>query len=75
MANRWVKYDIISADQANQALSNIHDALNPENDPQAQGEDAKKDSDKKKTPAPKARLRRVTLRQPQRIPPNPTIPA
>ena len=53
MANRWVKYDIISADQANQALSNIHDALNPENDPQAQGEDAKKDSDKKKTPAPK----------------------
>lgn len=51
MANRWVKYGITTPEHANDALASIHEALNPADEPAAEGEekDAKEKEEKKST--------------------------
>src|SRR5690625_1211953 len=39
MANRWVEFDLISVDGANQALKQVHDAINPTTDDEGDAAD------------------------------------
>ena len=51
MANRWVKYGVVSPEHANQSLASIHEALNQSADA-AQGGDQKDEEKDDKSPAP-----------------------
>ena len=39
MANRWVEFDLISVDGANQVLKQVHDAINPTTDDEGEAAD------------------------------------
>lgn len=51
MANRWVKYGVVTPEHANQSLASIHEALNQSADA-AQGGDQKDKEEDDKSPAP-----------------------